>query len=235
VIELEAVEVCLGGRRVLGPISGVFGARNLAVVGPARSGKTTLFRVMTGLLRPSAGRVRIDGEDLARLDAAGLRRVRRHLGLVFQSDALFDSLNVLGNVTLPLLGRGVPEREAQTRAMRMLAEVGLDGQARALPEGLSGGMKKRLGLARAIVAKPRYLLADDPLAGLDPGTSARILDLLFGLWSDASGGLLIAAADGEPIQGRCDQLLLLDAGRVVSDAAEGDHLPKPSSRDRAAS
>lgn len=214
-IELEDVEVSLGGRRVLGPISGTFGAENLAIVGPARSGKTTLFRVMVGLLRPDAGRVYIDGKDLGRLDAVGLRQLRLRLGLVFQSDALFDSLNVLGNVTLPLVRRGMPKKEAESRALQMLEEVGLAEQAHALPEGLSGGMKKRLGLARAIVSRPFYLLADDPLAGLDPGTSARILDLLFALWSGERGGLLIAAADGALLQGKCSKILHLDRGIIV--------------------
>lgn len=212
VIELDEVVIALDGRRVLGPISGAFGGANLAIVGPARSGKTTLLRAMVGLLRPTAGRVLIDGEDLARLDASGLRRARRGLGLVFQSDALFDSLDVLGNAALPLVKRGVPQAEAEARALRALAAVGLDGQARALPERLSGGMKKRLGLARAIVARPRYLLADDPLAGLDPGTAERMLDLLFGLWDSAQGGLLIAAADGAPLRGRCQEVLCLEGG-----------------------
>ena len=208
-IELDEVEVSFEGRRVLGPLSGCFGKGNLAIVGPSRSGKTTLMRAMVGLLRPSSGRVLVDGEDLARLDRDSLRRVRLRFGLVFQSDALFDSMDVLDNVMFPLRRRGIPAAEAKERAMQALASVGLDAQARTLPERLSGGMKKRLGLARAIVARPRYLLADDPLAGLDPGTARRMLDLLFGLWSGEKGGLIIAAADGEPLQGRCPEILHL--------------------------
>ena len=214
-IELEAVEVVLGGRRVLGPLSGSFGGGNLAVIGPSRSGKTTLFRTMVGLCRPDSGRVLIDGEDLARLSSQALRQARLKTGLVFQSDALFDSLDVLGNVTFPLLRRGVPPGAARARALDMLRAVGLDAQAHSLPEGLSGGMKKRLGLARAIVARPRYLLADDPLAGLDPGTAARMLDLLFGLWGGEAGGLVIAAADGAPLLERCEEALWLDGGHIV--------------------
>ena len=208
-IELDEVEVSFEGRRVLGPLSGCFGQSNLAIVGPSRSGKTTLMRTMVGLLRPSSGRVLVDGEDLARLDPDGLRRVRLRFGLVFQSDALFDSMDVLDNAMFPLCRRGIPPAEAKERAMQALASVGLDAQARTLPERLSGGMKKRLGLARAIVARPHYLLADDPLAGLDPGTARRMLDLLFGLWSGEKGGLIIAAADGEPLQNRCPEILHL--------------------------
>lgn len=218
-IELDEVVLTLGGRRVLGPISGTFGAGNLGIVGPSRSGKTTLLRVMVGLLKPDSGRVLIDGEDLSRLDAAGLRQIRLRIGLVFQGDALFDSLDVLGNAMLPLRRRGLSPDEAERRAMQALASVGLDGQARALPERLSGGMKKRLGLARAIVARPRYLLADDPLAGLDPGTARRMLDLMFGLWSGEKGGLLIAAADGAPLKDRCRAFLRLEDGRVAGRGA----------------
>jgi phospholipid/cholesterol/gamma-HCH transport system ATP-binding protein len=215
VIELRDLTIFHDRQRALGPLSGVFGEGTLVVAGPAQCGKTTLLKAMCGLVVPTSGQVLIDGEDLAAADSDRLAALRARLGMVFQSDALFDSMDALANVALPLLRRSLTRREAEARAREALAQVGLAGQERALPERLSGGMRKRLGLARAIVARPRLLLADDPLAGLDPGTSARVLDLLFDLWR-GRGGLIIATADPGPLWERCDEVLVLDAGEPVA-------------------
>ena len=228
-IELRELTVHYGSEPALGPVSGGVGGPTLAVAGPARAGKTTLLKALCGLVRPASGGVLVDGDDLV---AAGSRlrgEIRSRFGMVFQNDALFDSLDALGNVALPLLRRGLARPEALLKAREALALVGLDGQEHALPERLSGGMRKRLGLARAIVARPRYLLADDPLAGLDPGTSARVLDLLFDLWK-GRGGLVIAAAQPGPLLERCEELLVLDAGRPLARGAPAEVLARPAVR-----
>lgn len=225
-IEARELSVGFGGRTVLGPLSGEFGAGVLLVAGPAQSGKTTLLKALCGLLAPATGSVVVDGTDLARGEEERAA-ARLHFGMVFQTDALFDSLDAQANAALPLLRRGVPRAEAQERAREALAQVGLAGHERALPERLSGGMRKRLGLARAIVARPRYLLADDPFAGLDPATVERIRDLLLGLWGQR-GGLLVALADPAPLWDGCAEALILDAGTVVARGPSAEVRREPA-------
>jgi phospholipid/cholesterol/gamma-HCH transport system ATP-binding protein len=214
-IEIHDLTVSVGGQRILGPLEGRFGQGTLVLVGPAQAGKTTLLKALCGLA-PGAisGSVMVDGQDLTRAGPEELAEIRSGIGLVFQGDALFDSLDAISNVALPLLKRGMARPAAIEQARQALDQVGLAGQERVLPERLSGGMRKRLGLARAVAARPRYLLADDPLAGLDPGTTERVLELLLGL-CEGRGGLIIAAADPGPLWNRADEVLVLDRGRQV--------------------
>ena len=208
------LSVSFSGRTVLGPLSGAFGEGVMLVAGPAQSGKTTLLKALCGLVSPATGSVSVDGLDLASSSRARAE-ARAAFGMVFQNDALFDSLDALANVALPLLRRGVARTEARERAHEALGQVGLAGHEHALPERLSGGMRKRLGLARAIVARPRYLVADDPFAGLDPGTTARVRDLLVSLWGE-HGGLVVAMADPKPMWPHASRALVLDAGAALA-------------------
>ncbi len=219
-IELREVVVDYGGQPALGPVSGAFGHGQLLVAGNAQSGKTTLLKTLCGLVVPSRGSVVVDGQDLHQASAEQRGALRSRFGMVFQSDALFDSMDALRNVALPLTRRGVARAEAEERAREALEQVGLAEHVNALPERLSGGMRKRLGIARAIVARPQYLLADDPVAGLDPGTTEHILDLLFSLWQ-GKGGLLLAAADPELLAPRCSEVLCLEQGHIRSRDAPG--------------
>jgi phospholipid/cholesterol/gamma-HCH transport system ATP-binding protein len=214
VIEARELSVGHGGRTVLGPLSGVFGEGVLLLAGPAQSGKTTLMKALCGLVPLERGEVLIDGLALTP-GSAELLEARASVGMVFQSDALFDSQDALSNVALPLLRRGVKRAEAADRAREALAQVGLEGHEHVLPERLSGGMRKRLGLARAIVARPRYLLADDPFAGLDPGTVEKVRDLVLSLWGE-KGGLIVATADPTPLWASATEALVLDAGVPVA-------------------
>ncbi len=213
-IEARELSVRYGARTVLGPLSGDLGRGVLLVCGPAQSGKTTLLKALCGLVPLATGAVSVDGADLAAGPEA-LSAIRERIGMVFQSDALFDSMDSLANVALPLLRRRVGKAEAAARAREALSQVGLAGHEHALPERLSGGMRKRLGLARAIVARPRYLLADDPFAGLDPGTVAKVRDLLVELWGE-KGGLVMVSADPAPLWGVCAEALVLDDGKVMA-------------------
>ena len=180
------------------------------VLGPAGAGKTTLLKCLAGLTRPAAGQVRWDGADAWALPEAARVAARRALGMVFQTDALFDSRPVLENVAFPLLRRGVPRAEALVRARALLAAVGLAGAEALGVEQLSGGMRKRVGLARALVAEPEVLLADDPLAGLDPASEATVLALLLGLRPGTT--LLVASPRPLPLPG--SRALLLEEGRA---------------------
>lgn len=148
------------------------------VFGPSGGGKTTLLKTLAGLLPASVGAVYWDDENVAGLSFSQKQARLAQFGMVFQTDALFDSMTVLENVQLPLLKRQVPPNEAKSLAQAVLAEVSLSFAEGFLPEELSGGMKKRAGLARAIVSGPSVLLADEPLAGLDPHTARSVCRVL---------------------------------------------------------
>jgi phospholipid/cholesterol/gamma-HCH transport system ATP-binding protein len=189
------------------------GARAL-VLGAPGAGKTTLLKALAGLRAPTAGAVRWDGAEVSRLPAPERRQLQAYFGMVFQTDALFDSATVLHNAALPLLNRGVPLKDARRRAERVLDELGLLGAAALSPAELSGGMRKRTGLARALVAEPGILLADDPLAGLDPGTAAQVAELLLRVSSGRT--LLVALPDPTPLL-PLPRSILLREGAVAYD------------------
>lgn len=183
------------------------------VTGQAASGKTTWLKCLAGLQPPTAGHVRWGSDDVASLATEERRRRQRSFGMVFQSDALFDSMTVLDNVMLPLTKRLVPRDEAVERARAVLERVGLASAQGKRPEELSGGMKKRVGVARAIVAQPSVLLADDPFAGLDPSTERSIAELLL----EVSRGRTLVTALPDPVSSLpLSRVLRFEQGRLGS-------------------
>lgn len=198
-VTLDAITLCFpGGSRAL-------------VTGGAGSGKTTLLKVLAGLIAPTSGALQWDARPVQALSADEKRRAQIAFGMVFQTDALFDSLSVLDNVMLPLRKRRVPEDEARARALESLQRVGLTAAAGKRPETLSGGMKKRVGVARAIVARPEVLFADDPFAGLDPHTERSIAELLL----EVSEGRTLLVALPDPVESLpIERVVHLTGGRV---------------------
>src|SRR5690606_2923898 len=152
----------------------------LGVFGPGGHGKSVLLKLLAGLLRPDEGRVVVEGQDLATLDPMALSQVRERYGYLFQNYALFDFMNVRDNVAFPLRQREEPppDEEIASRGRARLEEVGLGHALDRLPSQPSGGMKKRVGLARATIGEPDIALYDDPSAGLDPVTSSKIFELV---------------------------------------------------------
>lgn len=187
--------------------------------GGALSGKTTLLKALAGLVPASSGRVLWGEREVGLLSRDERRRGQAGFGMVFQTDALFDSLTVLENLLLPLSRRKVPPAEATGRAEEALAQVGLLSATHRYPESLSGGMRKRAGIARAIVARPRVLLVDEPLAGLDPETAASVSELLL---SVAQGRTLIAAAAEPSAFLPLGREVWLREGRVAYDGPAGE-------------
>lgn len=211
-LALKSVTVQFGAVTALDQITLALPAGSQVLLwGPAGGGKTVLLKVLAGLVLPTSGDVQWGATHLADLSPDARRDAQAAFGFVFQTDALFDSMTVLDNVRLPLRKRGVGEAEATARATEALDQVGLSAALKKRPEELSGGMKKRAGIARAIVARPQVLLADDPFAGLDPVTEGQIARLLL----QVSEGRTLIAAVPDPVESLpLPRPLRVAAGRI---------------------
>ena len=185
----------------------------VAVLGASGSGKSTLLGLLAGLDTPSAGTVRIEGEDLFAMDEDRRAALRgRLVGFVFQSFELLPALTALENVMLPLELAGKPA--ARQEATQWLARVGLRARLGHYPKHLSGGEQQRVALARAFATRPRLLLADEPTGNLDAATGASIIDLMFSL-NREEGTTLVLVTHDEAIAQRCDRSLRIAGGRLV--------------------
>ena len=147
------------------------------VMGGSGTGKSTILKLVLGLIKPQSGRILIDGEETSSLSEQEMTEVRRKIGMVFQDGALFDSLTVYENVGYRLFEQGLPEPDIEEAVRRMLRFVNLEHTMYMMPSELSGGMRRRVGIARALVGSPKLILFDEPTAGLDPPTARTILEL----------------------------------------------------------
>lgn len=185
-----------------------------AIMGGSGCGKSTLLRHMIGLHEPASGHVRYDGMDYWAASEAQRNAVRRQFGVLFQSAALWSSMSVLDNVLLPLEQlTDLPAEEREARAREALGWVGLSDAAQVKPAELSGGMRKRAGLARAIVAQPRLLFLDEPSAGLDPVSSRRLDDLILTLRERTGAAVVLVSHELPSLFAIADDGLFLDADR----------------------
>jgi putative ABC transport system ATP-binding protein len=187
----------------------------VGLVGPSGSGKSTLLMTMAGLERPDSGTVRIDGEDLGRMDEDDLARFRgRRIGIVFQSFHLLPTMTALENVAVPLELAG--HAEAFARSEAELRAVGLGHRLNHYPAQLSGGEQQRVALARAMAPGPAIVVADEPTGNLDEGTGAQIVDLLFAMKRDRGTTLILVTHD-PGLARRCDRTIVLRSGKVDGD------------------
>jgi phospholipid/cholesterol/gamma-HCH transport system ATP-binding protein len=212
--------MAFGSRPVFGDLSCRFPRGRVSVIlGGSGSGKSTMLRLIGGLVTPSAGRVLVDGDDVARLSERELFRVRRKLGMMFQGGALLDSMTVFDNLALPLREQGGrSEAEIAVEVRDRLEAVGLDDAEGLLPGQLSGGMVKRAALARAIIRRPTILLVDEPFSGLDPVSTRRIEGVLLEVNRRFGITMLVVSHDVPSTMRMADWLTLLLPGRAV----EGD-------------
>jgi phospholipid/cholesterol/gamma-HCH transport system ATP-binding protein len=179
VVQFEDVSIAFDIKPVLQGISfSVERGQTLVLLGPAGCGKSVLLKLANGLLQPDSGRIRIFGEDIARLRRRDLYALRTRIGMVFQESALFDSLTVEENVAYRLHEEHVPEAEAHERVVEALKFVELETAIDKFPSELSGGMRRRVSIARAIISHPDLILYDSPTGGLDPITSTTIIELV---------------------------------------------------------
>ena len=193
--------------------------KTTVLIGASGSGKSVILKHVVGLLRPDRGSVEVDGRRVEALDAEGLTTLRREIGFVFQSAALFDSLTIEENVRLGLVRQRLDEDEIATRVTRSLAIVGLPDALARRPAELSGGMRKRVGIARAIALQPRYILWDEPTTGLDPVTSAT-MDLLMRRTRDELGVTsVVVTHDMRSAFAVGDRIAMLHNGRVQAQGS----------------
>ena len=200
-----------------------------AIMGPSGTGKTTLLRLITGQLRADAGRVVVEGRDVAGLSRRELYAMRRRIGMLFQNGALLTDLDVFENVAFPLRENArLPERLLRSIVLTKLQAVGLRGAARLKPQQLSGGMGRRVALARAIVMDPQLLLYDEPFAGLDPISMGVVMRLIRSL-NDALGiSSVVVTHDVREISQIADLSYILSGGQVVASGSPAELREHPS-------
>ena len=223
-IRLEHVSKSFGDRRVLDDVSfAVEAGHGLGILGRSGTGKSVTLKHIVGLVKPDRGHVYVEGTDITSLGSGGLTPIRRRMGFVFQNGALFDSISVGENVAFVLRRHTrMSEREIRKAAGERLERVGLERDYDKMPAALSGGMRKRAGLARAMALDPPILLVDEPSAGLDPITSDEIDDLLLAL-KRATGTTLVIVTHNMPSARKlADSFLMLHEGRVLAAGAAAE-------------
>lgn len=198
----------------------------ITIIGGSGTGKSVLLRLVIGLIKPDAGQIWIDGEEITPLPEAKLLPIRRKVGMLFQGSALFDSLTVAENVAFPLREHtGMEEGEIRDRVREVLELVGLPGVEEKEPAELSGGMKKRVGLARAIALQPRIILYDEPTTGLDPSNIEKITELITNLKEKLGVTSVVVTHDMQSAFKVSDRIAMLHQGRiaVAGTVAEIEH------------
>jgi phospholipid/cholesterol/gamma-HCH transport system ATP-binding protein len=213
-IILDNLTKSFSGRTVLEGVSlEVPDGRNTVIIGASGAGKSVTLKLIVGLLQPDAGRVLVDNADVQEMDRNELSALRGRIGYVFQFAALFDSMTVAENIRLGLVKRGHGDRVIRERIEESLAVVDLSGSEDKYPAELSGGMRKRVGIARAIALKPSYILYDEPTAGLDPITSA-VMDQLIMRTRDLGVTGLVVTHDMRSAFSVGDRLAMLHDGSI---------------------
>jgi phospholipid/cholesterol/gamma-HCH transport system ATP-binding protein len=196
-------------------------AQILGLIGPPASGKSVLLRSIAGLVEADAGSVKVDGQELIGATAESKRAAQAKIGMLFQNVALFDFMSVGDNVAFPLRRMSkISENEISERVARELEAVGLGGFEKRMPAGLSGGQKRRVGLARAAVTSPKVLLYDEPAAGLDPVTTSRTFALLEEQRRRIGAALVVISSDIDRLLPVTTEVALLYRGRVLHQGSE---------------
>ncbi len=228
-IQVEHLYKSFADKSVLEDISlEIVDGETMAIIGRSGSGKSVLMKHLIGLLKPDRGRVLVDGTDINEIPYKQLRQVRRQFGVLFQGGALFDSMNAFDNVAFPLRTfTKMTEAEVQERAQQCLEVVELEDVGPKKPAELSGGMQKRVALARAISLEPRYIIYDEPTSGLDPETSNTIDELIKNLADRLSVTSIVVTHDMHSVLSIADRTAFLYQGALhwvgtVADLHESD-------------
>lgn len=224
VIRVRDLVKGFGGPRILDGVSlDIFAGETVAILGRSGTGKSVLLKTIIALMDPDAGEVTVLGRNLHHLDERGRLAARKALGYVFQGAALFDSLTVLENVGFSLVQRHAPANEIRAQVLEALGEVGLAAAIDRYPSELSGGMQKRVGLARAIISRPQIVLYDEPTTGLDPLTTDTINDIITALQRSHGMTSIVVTHDIRSALAISDRIIMLDQGRIVAEGTP-DHI-----------
>lgn len=199
------------------------------IIGLSGAGKSTLVRCINLLERPTSGQVILDGNDLTKLKAKELLKVRRQIGMIFQNFNLFEQRNVLQNVCYPLEIAGVNKKDAQAKAKELLEMVGLSDREKAYPSRLSGGQKQRVAIARALATEPKYLLCDEATSALDPNTTNQILDLLKKINRNLGVTIIVITHEMRVIDQICDRVAVIDKSHIAEEGKVAEVFANPQS------
>ncbi len=195
----------------------VHGGEVFGVMGMSGAGKTTLLRLLMGLVQPDAGEVFVDGESIVGLSETQLNRIRAKMGMCFQYSALFDSMTVAENLAFGLRRRNkLPEEELRRKIAEHLEIVGMHGTEEMMPSELSGGMKKRVGIARALILNPDIMLYDEPTAGLDPIMASVIDDLIVRLRDEFGMTSVVVTHEVDELLSIADRIMMLYEGQIIA-------------------
>lgn len=223
-IEVKRISKSFGDKLIIDDISGVFekGKPNL-IIGASGTGKSVLLKCIVGLVKPDQGEAFYDGRNFTLGDRELKTEVRREMGMLFQGNALFDSKNVEDNVSFPLdILTKMEKEEKLDRVNFCLKRVGLENSNKKMPSEISGGMKKRVGIARAIVNNPNYLFCDEPNSGLDPQTSVLIDDLILELTVEFDMTTIVVTHDMNSVMGIGENIMFLFQGHKLWQGSKND-------------
>ena len=219
-IEIKGLKKVFGTKEVLSNVNLIFPKGSTTVIlGLSGGGKSTIIKHIVGLMKPTAGHIYVDGVEVSSCSEEELREVRKNIGYLFQDGAMFDSMNIFDNVAFPLREhrKEMSEEAIHDKVMKMLSMTGLDAErvAKLAPNELSGGMRKRAGLARAIIMEPKIILYDEPTSGLDPITSDLITQLILKLQKELGVTSVLITHDMKESFKAADYLAFLFEGEII--------------------
>ncbi len=224
-IEFRNVDLSFDDKAVLKNLSFmVMKGETKIILGGSGGGKSTIIKLVLGLLKPDAGRVLVDGEDITDYNEVQMMSVRKKIGMVFQEGALFDSLSVYDNVAYRLHELGVPEDEVEREVRRMLRFVNLEDAIDKMPAELSGGMRRRVGIARALIGDPKIVLFDEPTAGLDPPTARTICELAMKLRDLEDVSSIFVTHEMNNLHYICSEYAVVNEDGAIVFEREGERL-----------
>jgi phospholipid/cholesterol/gamma-HCH transport system ATP-binding protein len=217
VVEIEHLKKSFGDLKVLEDISlTIKKGENLAILGKSGSGKSVLIKCLIGLIEPDEGTISILGKDISKLDPGELNDLRKKVGFLFQSAALYDSLTVRENLAFPLRHSKL-YKDRDKLVKEALKNVGLEKAIDKMPSELSGGMRKRIGLARTLILKPEIILYDEPTTGLDPITSKEISDLIVDVQKKYNSAGIIITHDTECARTTANRFIIIREGKIFAE------------------